>query len=309
MRGRFAPAAWLVATTTLVGLVGPAWAQEDLEAAAQLFRSGKAAYERGEYAAAARSFELAYGKAPRTPAIFAAAVAWEAADDKARAAAGFKLAVHAGDLPAADAGRAKERLAALSAQLAQLRVDAEPGAKVLVGSLSLSNASAGMFLDPGRHVVVIERPDGTTFTRIVELGTGSTTEIEAHDAGVEPVETTKVAPPLRNTEGGGMARSTERTFAWVALGGAAVALGATAYLGSQAVSARDTWEENPSMANLDERDRAASLRGWTNVSLAATAVLGTVGVVLFLSSAPDGREAESASVAVTPKGGSLSLRF
>ena len=138
---------------------------------------------------------------------------------------------------------------------------------------------------------------------------GRPATIDGDEPRVAPAvtETTTVTPST--SVDGGMERGHERTFAWIALGGATVALGASAYLGSQAVSARDAWEADPSMANLDERDRAASLRGWTNVCLATTAALGTVGVVLFVSSAPDGREVESASVGLQPGGGSFLVRF
>ena len=170
MRHRFSRVVWIAVYLTVAA---PLWAQEDLEAAAQLFRAGQVAYDQGEYAAAARSFELAYSKAPRTPAIFAAAVAWESAGNMARGATAFRAAVEAGDLPPEDAKRAKERLTALTARLAQLRVVAESDTKVLVGRLMLSDASDSVFLNPGRHVVVFELPDGTTSTHTVQLDAGA----------------------------------------------------------------------------------------------------------------------------------------
>ena len=294
--------------------LAPGWARagssEDLESAAKLFRAAKTAYERGDFTAAARSFELAYQKAPRTPAIYAAALAWESARDRPRAARAFQRAVEAGDLPEKDARDAEQRLAALKMELGELVIRAPAGVTASVGSLDDGLTPVRVYVEPGQHEVVFKSEDGARRKRTASVEPGRIAFVEVDTLSSAPtpeqprVERRETAPQTSSSE-------TTRLLAWTAFGGAAVALGASAYLWNDALSARDDWEADPKRTNIDARDRASSRATWTNASLGATVVLGSLGAVLWISSDTSKTDEAPAAAAllVQPGGGRFAVTF
>jgi hypothetical protein len=92
-------------------------------------------------------------------------------------------------------------------------------------------------------------------------------------------------------------RSAQRTAGWISLGLSAVFSGVTVATGVAALSARNTFLAS---GDLDRaaHDRAASLRTWTNVVLAAAAATGIAGIALVVT-APS-RPRASATFALTP---------
>src|ERR1700691_3944493 len=86
---------------------------DDQAIAGQLFQAGLAAYERGDFKAAARAFTEANGRAPRGATLFNAGLAWEAAGERTRAADAYGAAIATRELPLTDAGTAARQLEAL----------------------------------------------------------------------------------------------------------------------------------------------------------------------------------------------------
>jgi tetratricopeptide (TPR) repeat protein len=288
-------------------------AEDDRAAAAQLFRAGQAAYDRRDFDGAARSFEQAFAKAPRAAAMYAAALAWESAGEKARAANAFRRALEVGDLSKPNERNARAKLAKLSANLGELSVEAPSGTRISVAHLRAVAAPLRAFVEPGEHQVQIALSDGARQARQVNIGRGevATITIEAPEPPPAAEERAPVRPPPAPKQED--SADGTRTLAWVAFGGSAAALGAAAFLGSRALSARNAWEQDPRTSNIESRERAASMRKWTNVMLGTGAVLGVAGLALWVAGpggekGPDKPDA-SARLVLGPAGGSIAIDF
>src|SRR5262249_18379824 len=90
--------------------------------APEFFRAAVAAYERGDYRAAAIAFDEAYRRAPRAAVRYNAGLAWEAAGALARAADAYGAVADSPDLDEPSRSDAQGRLAKLNAQLGTVRV-------------------------------------------------------------------------------------------------------------------------------------------------------------------------------------------
>ena len=260
--------------------------------AAQLFREGSNAYERGDYMIAARAFEEAHREDARGATMYNAALAWEAAGEKARAADAYQQSLGASDVPPEVASDARTRLTALEQQLGRLTITAPAGGDgQRCAPREGGDAGDGAFAagQPGGQRALCGRHDraaargnqrGSGAIARLSIGADQTTAAFGERAAGPTVVPALPPPPPPAVEPARPA--TRRTWGFVALGGAVVFAGAATYLGLEALSARDEFDASQHR-DADARDRAASLRLWTNVAWAGAAVSGGVGAWLVLS--------------------------
>ena len=279
-------------------------------AAAEAFKAGAAAYQRGDYRGAAASFERAYKESPRAAAIYNAGLAWEAAADAPRAADAYAAALDGGDLGGQQKKDAQTRLAALAKTLGRADVTGPAGTTITVEHREGAAVPVKVYLTAGAHELSATLPDAGTVKRNVAVTAGATTPFVLEAPRKEPpppppvakVEAPPASPPPPPKATG---TSPRKLVGYVALGGAVVASGAAVYLGLSALSARDEFD-NSGHKNQNAHDRADSLRTTTNVAWIAAGVLAAGGVVLVLT-APKGPSTATATLG--PTGGTLTVRF
>jgi hypothetical protein len=279
-----------LAMSLLLFRPGPSHAQDHKTQAIELFREASAAFERQEYAAAARAFEASYEHVHRAAAIYNAARSWDAAEDHARAADAYQIALERTDLGGAEAQAARKRLAELEEQLGILEASAPDGWKLSVARIENGAAPLELHLQPGAYVVRAQAPDGTHQERTVQVDARRTASVRF------------VSPPVARAQGAVAPRrdearqksspppdrttSWQRPAAWVALGLAGIGTGTAIALGVDTLRARDEFYADPtSQPALDE---AKALRLGTNIAWGAAAVFAVTGVVLMLTSSSGG---------------------
>jgi hypothetical protein len=255
----------------------PPESQEDLTArAAQHFAEAKKAYARGEAAIAATLFEQAAHEVPHAAAFFNAALAWEEAGDRARAADDYDLALDLEQLSPQQEKDARLRLATLAKLLGTLILTEPRGATVQVGHLDKASVPLTVHLAPGNHTVVVTGDQGERSERTISLRAG-----EVQTLALEPPLID--LPPLATRAPSSLPvapLSTPRILAWASLGTAAAASGTAIGLGIAALNARAAYEQSGSTSTADY-NRASSLRTWTNVSWGIAGVLGGAGLALM----------------------------
>jgi hypothetical protein len=281
--------------------------------AAQLFREGSNAYERGDYMIAARAFEEAHREDARGATIYNAGLAWEAAGEKARAADAYQISLGASDMPPELASDARTRLTALEQGLGRLTITAPVGATVSVAHLEKAVPPLTVHLLPGSQELSVHFADGTTGKRRLEIGAAAAQSLAVEAPPQKPppavsVPTVQTAPPPAPPPAvEPVAPSTRRVWGFAALGGAVVFAGAASYLGLQALSARDEFDAS-GHRDADAHDRAATLRLWTNVAWAGAALSGGVGLWLVFSDSNAGSTRGSAQSGLAVGPASLSYR-
>jgi hypothetical protein len=272
-----------IITASALGLLAPSPALGQEAEAASLFRAGAAAYERGDFRAAAVAFEDAHRRAPRAATIYNAALAWQAAGELGRAADAFEACIAYGGLEASSLEDARSRLRALDPELGVVRVTGPDGYKGSIAYVEDAALPRRVRLRPGSYEVRANGPDGNVLTRSVEVKAGTSVEVS-----FEP-------PPAALAPS---SPEPQRTIGWITLG-TGVAFGLlTAGLGVAALDARDLYLHSGN-TDLDARSSADRLRTWTNVSLVAAAVCAGAGVTLILT-APKARPSAAGSLVIGP---------
>jgi tetratricopeptide (TPR) repeat protein len=280
-------------------------AAADREAAQELFRSGRSAYKRGDYIAAAHSFEQAYEQDRTAEALYNAALSWHAAGRHARAATHYERALAAGGLDPKLEPEARRLLTELEPKVGVVTVDGPAGEASIEGALSAA-VPARFYVDPGSHEVRLRRPDGSESTQTVVVSAGGVARVSFAAPPVakpRPKPAPPAAPrpqPDKRTDDG----SVRPLLGWGAIGLGVAAAGAAIYLGTQAVEARDEWVES-NLEDLDAHDRAVRLRTWTNIAWGGALVFGATGAVLLLSG---GNDQPSVALGVQPGSASASYR-
>jgi tetratricopeptide (TPR) repeat protein len=244
------------------------------------FDRGAAAAARGDYLDAAAAFMRAYELAPHAAALYNAALAWQAAGDRPRAADAYERALRMDGLASAQAKDARNRLEALERTLARLDVSGPQGTAVSVAHAERTPTPAQIHVEPGEYAMHVWFADGRTELKQVKARIGS---IELRlEPPQEPAPSASTVPP--KIEQPVASGSTSRTLGWVALGTGVALGGVTAWLGVTALDARDQYNDS-GRTDRDAYDRAGSYRTWTNVALAGAVVLGATGLVLLLKPA------------------------
>ncbi len=286
-------------------------AADDGASAAAIFDEAREAFDRKDYAEAARKFEEANLRAPRGQTAFNAGIAWEAAGEPTRAADAFALALEDAALPASAATHARARLAAIGRTVMTLHVESADPARASVAGVEGRRLPVTLHLRPGQHDLVVRFDDGRAVRQQIEARAGERVSLRV----ARPIDDQKAPPkagappppappPAAERPDGG---STQRTIAWIAFGASAVALGTGIYLGVRGVDARDTFDASQ-QTDAGARSSAVSLRTWANVSFAASAALAGAGAVLMVT-APRAAASRGGRTIVVVGVGSVSGTF
>lgn len=279
----------VIASLTTAGASARAQPSDEAAIAAQLFRAAAAAFERRDYAAAARTFEESNEHVPRPAATYNAGLAWEEAGEKARAADAYTAAlVHPG-LSERDASVARKRLDALTPELGRARVATPAGGSVSIAHAEGRRLPAEIHLAPGAYQARVAWPTGGTVVFPLRVGAGQVVVVEppsppasaaspaARDAGPRAeAPSPSPSPPPRLSD-------VRKTWGWLSLGGAVVFSGAAVGLGVGTLDARNDFVASGEHS-VSDHDRATTLRTLTNVAWTTAAVSAVVGVVLVLAS-------------------------
>jgi len=304
--------------TTLVA--GVARADDAKSQAARSFRTGSDAYARRDFRAAARSFDDAYRIAPRGAAAYNGGLAWESAGDNRRAADDYTRALEASDLGTVERADATGRLRALERNLGELSFLAPSGAHLALDEADLPDLTATVHVEPGPHSVRVQYRDGRTETRTVVVQAGVEQSLRFGDTPepprVEPARSAPVdAPPEASAPREAARRPVvrdrapapppDRTPAWIAFGGTAVASGVAIYLFEQGLSSLHAFEDSGSKSPALHTD-ATNYRTGTWVAWGVAGGLAVTGVILYLTA---GRDTPAPAVVLDGHGATLRVRF
>ncbi|MGD0527774.1 MAG: hypothetical protein ABSE49_21755 [Polyangiaceae bacterium] len=273
-----------LATALAIALPGGNVARaEDPKAQAALsFRAGSEAYARHDYRTAARLFDEAYRIVPRGAAAYNAGLAWESAEERARAADDYTRALEASDLGAAERADAMGRLRALVA-----RASSEQAVKPVEAPATTETPPAAAEEPP-----VEKEKDQDRASR---ARTQRDDAASAHEEHAEHAT----------------ARGPDRTAMWVTLGGAAVAAGVALTLFELGLTARNEFEAGQD-TSTSQRNQAIAYRTGTWVAWGVAGGLAATGIVLFLanpSPSSTSQRAASPTVAFDSRGVRLRLPF
>ena len=287
---RVAIASLCLATT----LTFPALAQSQEDQAAALDQGARTAFADGDFKRAAELFEEANRLSPHAQLRYNAALAWEKAGEKARAADGYEAALRQGGLDDQRAGKARAGLAALKQTLGYVKMPGPLGGTLSVAHQNSAPIPAQFHLTPGTHVIAVQRADGSSTSKSIQVRAGEVVSVEI-EAGVASLRApaaapaTREVPPAKDTPAT-TTSSSQATWGWIALGGGVLLGGATAYFGTQTLSASDDYEASK-FTDADARDRGVRNRLITNVALGGAVVAVGVGSYLLITSPRSDSEA------------------
>lgn len=298
--------------SAVTSVAGDTFAKDDeTVAAGETFRAAADAYARGDFEAAARSFEVSHRLAPHPNAIYNAGLAWQAAGKIARAADALTEALAMDAVSEAQRTDGEARLTELAPKLGIAHVVAPAGTRVTLAHADEKPTPASIHLGPGAHEVSALLPDGRTVSRKIEIAAGEEIDLDFTSA-VAPAPDPVLAPnDIPKPEAGDPPPPARNEAQWVSgwvLAGAGIVAGGVAIgLGVAALQARDDFEASAN-TDRDAHDAAATLRTTTNVMWAAAGALAVTGTLLLVFS---GSEPENGSVAVAlgPGGVTISGAF
>ncbi len=296
-----------------------AHADDNTVAAGETFRAAEAAYTRGDFKAAAQSFEVSHRLVPHPNAIYNAGLAWQAAGELARAADALAEALAMDGISEAQAADGEARLAVLRPQLAVAVVLGPEGTRVTVAHALARPTPTSIHLRPGSYELTAELAGGQRVTRKLEVASpGAELEVDltAEVPTVAPAPTPTTALPVPGPVPDPDAPSATQNEAqwvsgWVLAGAGVVAGGVAIGLGVAALQARDEFEASGN-TDAGARDRAATLRTTTNVMWATAGVLALTGTLLLVfAGGPDEPEnpPDAARVRIRPNPDGFTLTF
>jgi hypothetical protein len=267
------------------------------------FDEGTAAFRERRFVEAALHFEAAAAQRPHAVTLFTAALAWEQANEPARACDDFARALDVPGLSAQQATTARDRLAALEKSLGTLLVTAPDGWRVQLEGLSEIAAPARLHGAPGVHKLLVRAPGRPIARHDVTLDVGEFTRLELDETQPEATPEAAAVPPGVAPPEPHLARrlpfQTPLGFAVIGVGTASLVAGIV--LGLQALDARDAYDAGPTHATYDH---AQSLQTWSTVAFATGAVCVAGGVALVLLSREAART-PALAVAPAPLGARL----
>jgi hypothetical protein len=244
--------------------------------AAQQFKEGAKAFDRGDFAQAANAFERAYHLVPHVDSLWNAARARQRADELPRAATLYARYLREAPADALDRNVATSQLVGLAARLGcievhgsgieQLAVDEHPSEERI------------LYVSPGAHVVhaVVA---GTLVQQTPELAAGDVVSL-VFEAAAPPVSPELHSapqpdrPPLEARPSPPSGRG--GVSPWFVAGGGAltgVAVAATIASGLSTLSALDAFNAHPTASNLAT---GQSMQARTNVLLGVSIGLGVM---------------------------------
>jgi hypothetical protein len=289
---------WAALLLALGALLWGAPASSQPRTARDLDQEGRAAFERKEYVAAARAFELAFALAPHAGTKYNTALAWDKAEQLGLAADAYALAVQMGTLDDERSRASQARLTTLTQVLGLVVVSGPTGSSVSVGHATSVAIPAQIHLAPGDHELVVRLSDGTTQRRRVSLRAGASEQVMITTA---PAQLSPRASPVPPVSGDGPAPashpgSTSRTAGWVMVGVSGAAAGAAVALGLGFLGTRDDFNDG-GRTDADQRDTLVALRALTNVAWGVSAVAAGTGVFLLVTAPGPSSTATSSATA------------
>jgi hypothetical protein len=251
--------------------------------AAQQFKDGSSAFDRGDFVHAAEAFELAYRLRPHVDALWNAARARERANDPPRAATLYARYLREAPPDAPDRNVATARLASLSARLGCVEVHGNGIEQLSVDEKATDEHT--IFVNPGAHLVrAVVAGRLVQQTPVVSPGKVFSVVFEPPAPAVPPEPQPHVEPPSSTPTSTSTSTSTSTPTPtssgrpalspWVVAGGGVltgVSAAAAIASGLSTLSALHAFEAHPTMSNLAA---GQSLQARTNVLLGASIGLG-----------------------------------
>jgi hypothetical protein len=258
------------------------------ERASELFRAASDAFERSDFLNAAQLFEAAYRLAPHPSAAFNAAVAWDRAENRARAATAYENALTVPGLSDKQAEEARARLAVLREVLGYVRVDEPIGTVISIGHLEDVAIPVRLYVIPGTYRIR-PAPNSGVLAAEVSVGAGEVSSVRLlREPPAQPANGTvrapaQTSPTSANVGDDGAPSEGQETLGWVLLGGSVVASGVAIFLGVRALSAKDEYNQS-GFTKATARSQAEDFRLGTNLAWAGAGALGLAGTALLLTS-------------------------
>jgi hypothetical protein len=271
---------------------------EDRKQAAKDFAEGDRAFKDGDFRHAAESYERAYHRVPHYSALWNAARAWDHAGEPARAANLYSRYLREAPPRARDRNSAQRLLRALSNRLARLEIHATDVTDVRVDDSPVDASS--VYVTPGAHVVEGKASDGTVVRQSSDVQAGDVMSVALVPSAAGTASSAAQSPAPASAASATSPAGTSPTTAdeaqseqphgsssrrwspiFVYFGGAVtLALGGiTIWSGLDTLQQKDTFDKNPTQANLDS-GKTREVR--TNVLIGATAAVGVVTAVTAL---------------------------
>jgi tetratricopeptide (TPR) repeat protein len=254
----------------------------DLDEARRFFQNAERALNEGRNREAALAFEASAKLEPNANAFYAAGQAWELAGDAARAADAYERSLDAAGLHEARAARAKERLAALQPELAELMIDGAPDTRVQLDDHMELAVPARLHAVSGEHTLLILKPDNAVDRRTLRLERGVIAQLNVDKPGAAKPRVIALSLPRLHPVRA--EPETLRRGPWLAVGCAAAGLGVGALGGAVALAiaaddAADTYGQTPSAATSEHVQHLETSR---NIVLATGAVLASLGAGILI---------------------------
>lgn len=282
----------------------------ETEVAAQFFEAGAAAAKKGEFRVCAEAFTEAHKRAPHGATLYNAAMCWEGAKDRARAANDYAQALKLGSLSDAQGKQAKKKLAELQAALGKLEVAEPKGTRASVGPIQQTPIPFETFVEPGEHEVRLEGPEGELVTRSVSVEAGQhkrvLLELGDEEPDEKPAKPIPSEPPQSDASG-----DIQRTFGWVLIGASAAAAGIGVGYYVSALGSKEKFDNSGHEdvgAREDAIDRYAIARAlWIGAGVGAAA--GVTLVLIAPKKRPASAPAGALRLRLHPLGASASYAF
>jgi len=293
------------------GTAGVARAEEPKDVAARLFHEGSEAYARKDFREAARAFESAYHTIPRGAAVYNAGLAWEGAEELARAADDYAAAVGSSDATPAQRSDAASRLKALEARVGRLVVTGPAGTRVTLDDDADTGLPLAIHLSPGHHSLAIAYASGVTRSRGLEASAGQEQVVRLDEpaaGGAEEPKDDRHEAKHAESSAAGDGAATRRTLAWVAGGGAVVASALAFAFYETGLSALNTYQKSGYMDGSSGA-QATNDKTAEQVSWGVAGAFAVTAVVLFLTSSGSSPSPAATSLQVGPTGAQLHLSF
>jgi hypothetical protein len=302
----------VVAATAAVVEASSAAAQSSVAAAAKAFSLGQQAELAGDFRAASEHYELADRMVPSPEALRSAVKTRLKAGDAAIAA------THAETLARRYRDERSQAIAAdllkgLRPKLARVSLSCTPSCGALAdgGAIGVEQATEHVFyLEPGQHTVAADFGAAGSRRQVVDARAGKTVAVDLAAPPQAPAAVT-TDPGADVKVDASSARSPGLSRAWFVAGlGVTVGLaGATIWSGLDVLDRNNKYEQDPTLARLED-GQSAERR--TNILIGATAAaaVGTGVIAFFTRWSPAGGDAEAAPVmSVAPVDGGAIVVF
>jgi hypothetical protein len=277
------------------------------------FEQGIELFSQEKYEQAAIAFERAYELKPSYKILYNIGQVQNRLEHYAAALEAYTryLAEGGAEIEPARVDQVKAEIKRLNALVGMIAVTTNvEGATVFVDDEKQGQTPLGgpLFVDLGKHTVVIKQGTDELHREVVKVAGGQTVSVHAEKAAEEP-EPQEPEPAAEQEDQG-----PKRVWTWVALGiGGAAAIGAGITGGLAASKKGDLDDGCPDKqcpaSEQDTIDSMKTLAYTTDVLIGVAAVGIAAGIVLFFVEPGPGSDEEAVAVApvVTPDGGGVAL--